>query len=58
MNARHEIEQQPWTHNSLKRAWAEFKTKDPVDSLRTARMLVEACEERLAEIEARFAGNR
>ena len=55
MHARQEIEQQPWTHQSLKRAWADFKTKDPVDSLRNARILVEACEERLAEIEARFA---
>ena len=55
MHARHEIEQQPWTHNSLKRAWADFKTKDPADSLRNARILVVACAERLAEIEARFA---
>ena len=55
MNARHEIEQQPWTHYSLQRAWADFKTKDPVDSLRNARLLVAACEEQLAEIEAKFA---
>ena len=55
MHIRHEIEQQPWTHHSLQRTWAEFKCHDPVDSLRNARLLVQACEERLAEIEARFA---
>ena len=54
MNARQEIEQQLWTPDSLKVVWADFKTREPVDSLRNARLLVAACEERLAEIEARF----
>ena len=42
-------------HRALARAWADFKTKDPADSLYNAKLLVQACEERLAEIEARFA---
>ena len=51
MTIRHEIEQQPWTHDSLKRAWEDFKTKDCVDSLYNARLLVQACEERLRELQ-------
>ena len=42
-------------HRTLARAWADFKTKDPVDSLYNAKLLVQACEQRLAEIEARCA---
>ena len=50
----HDIETNPCTHFSLQRAWNDFKTKDPVDSLYNARLLVQACEERLREIESRF----
>lgn len=35
------------THYTLQKAWNEFKTKDPVDSVHNAKMLVAACEERL-----------
>ena len=44
------IEHSPSVHFCLKRAWAEFKTKDPVDACRNAQILLIACEERLAEV--------
>ena len=52
MTTSQEIEREAYTHYSLRRAWADFKTKDPVDSLYNARLLVQACEERLREVEA------
>ena len=45
-----EIETSPSTHFCLKRAWAEFKTKDPVDAVNDARILLQACEARLAQV--------
>jgi hypothetical protein len=41
------IEQSMSAHFCLKNAWAEFKTKDPVDAYKNAQALLAACEERM-----------
>jgi hypothetical protein len=42
-----DIEQNPCTPFYLKRAWNEFKEKDPVDALYAAKTLVLALEQNL-----------
>jgi hypothetical protein len=41
------IEESMTAHFSLKRAWAEFKDKDCVDSYHNALTLLQACKERM-----------
>ena len=47
MTTGQQIEQSSSTHFCLKRAWAEFKTKDPVDAYHNALTLLKACKERM-----------
>ena len=42
-----QIEQSMSAHFCLKNAWAEFKTKDPVDAFNNALVLLKACKERM-----------
>ncbi len=47
MTTGQQIEQSMSAHFFLKRAWAEFKEKDPVDAYYDALTLVQACKERM-----------
>ena len=50
MNTGKKIEYSASAHFSLKRAWEDFKDKDPVDAYYDALTLVQACRERLDEV--------
>lgn len=47
MSTGQRIEQSMSAHFCLKNAWAEFKTKDPVDAYKNALVLLQACKERM-----------